>query len=255
MQRAAAKVSFMRPGKFVLLALVIGGVVASARAQLVHLTFSDLNKPFIWQADSNSVPWNMTTGKLRYFEIYYDVATATVTQAPPGRPEPDPDYFYTFSDPTRNFWRFQVTGPEEGTSFTVTHPLGTLYHQITFDGPSQGYQQLGLSFESESGALDLRLNFQGPFTNVGVPVPPFDFDGIVLNHLGGGSNWFNLPHMGTGSVSEGVFASVQASVVPDVGFTPVPEASTYAIGGVAALALGILSRRVRQNRSAPKLSE
>lgn len=234
----------MRPLKFLLLALAIGGAVPSARAQLVHLSFSDLNKPFLWQADSPSVPWNMTTGKLLSFEIYYDPASATVTQAPPGRPETDPDYFYTFSNPARNFWRFQVTGPEAGTSFTVTHPLGTLYHQISWDDLSQ---QLGFSYENEDGALNLKFYFHGSLPTGNVPVPPFEFDEVQLNYLAGGSAWFNIPHMGMGSVSEGEFATARASIV---GLTPVPEASTYAISGVAVLALGILSRRFRKNRLA-----
>jgi len=235
----------MRPFKFLLLALVFGGAVTSAHGQLVHLTFSDLNKPLLWQSDSDLVPWHMSTGKLRYFEIYYDPATATVTPGEPGRPESYPDYIYTFSDPTRNFWRFQVTGPEEGTSFTVTRPLVALYHYISSDDLSQ---RLERSYENDDGAFYLKVPFHG---SVSVPpVPPFIFGTVSLDHLVGYPGWFDIPHMGRGSVFEGEFASARAAIVPYVGFTPVPEASTYAIGGVAVLALGILSRRLRRNRAA-----
>ena len=71
----------------------------------------------------------------------------------------------------------------------------------------------------------------------------------MLN-LSGGRDWFDIPHMGSGSVSDGEFATAQAAIVPYVGFTPVPEPSTYAMGGVAVLALGVFIRRFRKNRSA-----
>ena len=103
-----------------------------------------MNKPIVWQAESDLVPWHMTTGQLLNLEIYYDLATATVELGEPGRPEPYPDNIYTFSDPTRNFWRFQVTGPEDGALFTVTGRLGALYQNITWDG--DGSQDLAFPY-------------------------------------------------------------------------------------------------------------
>ena len=235
----------MKPFKLLLLAVFVGGVVTSARAQLVHLSFSDLDKPFIWRADSPSVAWNNTPGKLLNFEIFYDLSTTTATQLPPGRPEPDPDVVYTFSDPTRNFWRFEVTGPEEGTSFTVTHPLGAIYHQISWDDLSQ---QLSLGYEGEDGAVNLQL-FLHKRPSGTMPVPPIEFDEVRLSYLGGGPTWFNLAHMGTSSVDDAYFGSTQASIVPDGGFTPVPEPEL--VGVAAALFLGMIAVRRWRNRLTP----
>jgi hypothetical protein len=210
---------FLRPviGFFAFVALL-----ASARAQLVHLAFTEGQyNNMIFRADSVQIPWDHTGGYISRFDLWYDVANS--------------------SDPTRNVWRadvfiyplgwFEIVRSHNGVSFSNENNVLDLNYLKS----TGGYEQLTLSAQIVDPAPD-----------PGLPLPPFAISNYSL-YLEGGSSFFNVPHFGDG-YGNGAFDRVTISTEQSVVLNPVPEPSTYAFASASLLGLVALYRR--RNRAA-----
>ena len=222
----------MKARLFPLLVALLLGAVSPARAELVHLSFSDWDGQFLWRADSGLVEWNHAIGTIPRLEIYYDPATATPIA--PG------SNTYRLGDVASNFWRFTVTGPEAGVKFTVSRPLESINYTDLGDGRSE------LSFEHytvtpEYGALTFFTRFRTPDFTDSLPSPPADFDESSIYSISGDSDWFPYPRMGEG-YGYGRFDSSTAEVVP---LTPVPEPGVYGLAGAGMILMVLLRGRWR----------
>lgn len=203
---------------------------ASARAQLVHLAFSDSQSWINFKADDVNIPWDLTGGTIDRLDIYYDLSSAIN----------DGEGRYTFTDPSRNVWRTRVQHAGELGTFEIIRPLTKLtvwedtlmFEHMVDDGIAWEVAEFTLSF-SGAGAQPYML-----------PIPPVD---LGPNHLvlQGGQSFFDADHLAE-ALGGASFDRATARFADRVDFYPVPEPSTYALGGAAiAIASMFLSRRRR----------
>lgn len=222
---------------FLLVGIVAGALVASGRAQSVHLSFRGADESWLnFKANSALIPWNLSGGYFSRFDLYYDPGTALDLG----------DGTFRFTDPTRSLWRVTMHHYGELGTFEVVRPLasmtvwenGFFFEQIKLDGL---WEELELTVEFEGGNM---------LPNT-LPVPPFQ---ITSNHVfvQAGRAFFDVPNLAEvyGAAS---FSDVTARVVDSVDLYPVPEPSTYALGGVVLIGAALVcSRRHRGRAAAPR---
>ncbi len=205
-------------------------VATPAHSQLVHLAFSESESWINFKADSVAIPWDLSGGTIDRLDVYYDLSSAVN----------DGDGAYTFSDPTRNVWRAVVQHAGELGTFEIIRPLTKLtvwedslmFEHRVDDGVAWEVAEFTLTF-SGAGAQPYML-----------PVPPLQ---LGENHLflQGGQSFFDVPHLAE-AYGGASFDRATARFADRVDFYPVPEPSTYALGGAAlAVASILLSRRRR----------
>jgi len=177
------------------------------------------------------VPWNLTGGTATRLDVFYDVDPATGA--------------LHFSDPSRNFWRIQVTAEGLGP-FTVVRPLTNLWSDS--EANIMGFTHLVTGYESFVFEASFAPDGAGSF-----PLPPFKLDSIHID-LEAGKTFFDWPHMGRG-YGVGGFNHYKAEIVTSTDLNPVPEPSTYALAALALLLGLVLRSSMRQLRRAPPGAE
>lgn len=208
------------------------GAAASGQAELVRLSFSHFDGFFLWRTNDATVRWDHSLGDIYRLNLYYDTETAT-------RVSPDSPT-YRLADSVNNYWSIYIAGPGPDANFKLSAPLQTIDYSLNDDGSQS------LRFSSpppENGDLELTATFRGPVSGDSLPVPPLHFESADIK-VWGGAEWFPYPNMGEG-YGYGSFEEARAEVVPEGGFTPVPEPTTYGIAGAGMLLMIALRCRWR----------
>jgi hypothetical protein len=207
------------------LAAFCGALIApvSINAQLVHLSVETDEPWLLFKADSAATPWNQSGGFVTKLDVYYD--SSAVSYGP--------------LDPGRNFWKARVEHPELGV---FEFARGFDYAVVSEDGllfSYDGWSSSGYVYE----VFELGLQFDAPLpTTEHLPLPPLPGLGEVEHYrsyfrLEGGITFF--PVEGLAEVyGGGGLMSVTATIIP------IPEPSTYALGGLVLLA-GVIAWRRR----------
>jgi PEP-CTERM motif len=135
-------------------------------------------------------------------------------------------------------WRAIVLSPLG--NFEVVRPVQYVFARETYIE----FQNYGET--TYDGVFDFSVGFS-PATAVGVmPVLPIAFDYPVLD-LSGGRTFFDIPDLSE-AYGYAVFHHATAEITDSIKFTPVPEPSTYALGGVAVLGLTLWWRHAVESR-------
>lgn len=217
--RPVIKDEIMKAVKSIIAPLAIYGAafVTSAHAQLVHLSFKDSVGLFTFRSDPASLVWNLTTGNISQFDLFYDPAADLSMPL----------------DPSRNISRALVTSPLG--NFEITLPIQTI---------TQSDDRLEFQYAAYAplvyGLMDFSVQYTVSHSDTSLPVPPIDLGEADL-YLSGGADLFGIPHLAEAYGYAG-FNSATSENASTVDFTPVPEPSTYALGGVAVLGLALWKR-------------
>lgn len=227
---------------YLALILFAGLDVANARAQFVHLKFESKFTLFEARGYQAGYPWDtngMISGIPVTFDIYYDASTPETSAG---------SNTFAFTDSSKNFFHvsadlspFMLHLP----SINITRPIDLIHvFDTSFD--------LIFFKDTPYEALDFNVVFASPLSSTHFlpqpQLPPLFFDengfpgsGFTLN---GGQDMFRLPNPGFGFLS-GTLDSVEGAVHPE--FPPVPEPSTYGLGGLVVMA-AMIARRHRHKR-------
>jgi len=226
------------------LSIYAGADVASAHAQFVHLKFETRSSLFEARGSQAGRPWDtggMLSGIPMTFDIYYDASTAETS--------PDSSTF-AFTDSSKNFFHVGANLAPFAPglpALNITRPIDSIHVLDT---------GINLTFfhDKPYETLDAFISFATPLSSTHfLPVPElppllYDENGNAQSgfSLNGGQDMFRLPHPGFGFAT-GALELVSASVNPE--FPPVPEPSTYGLGGLAVMSAAIAWRHRRQQKT------
>jgi hypothetical protein len=212
----------MKTPAFLLGLLALSGPLAApAPAQLVHVSF-DVTGSILFRASSGLIPWNLEAAPVTKFDLYYD------SNARIGVP----------LDGSRNFWRMQIESPTFGT-LNVTRP---------FDAVTAGDNELEFVYDRTDDvfeSMDLDLIFDGTIPTDGTipfPLPPLgtSVTGVESGFfVDSGNSFYHIRDLAETSGGGG-FLGYTAR------FVAVPESSSFAIGGLLAIAAGVITARRRK---------
>lgn len=223
--------------------LIVFAVVDVARvhAQFVHFQFKSRFTLFEARGYKAGYPWDtngMLSGIPVTFDIYYDASTPEVS-AGSGR--------FVFNDPSKNYFHVSANLADYALTLpaiNITRPIDSI---TVFD---TGFD-LTFFNEKPSEALDFDIVYARPqpFTGT-LPIP--SLPELLINDFGspdsgftldGVQDMFRLPNPGFGFLS-GTLELSQEGIHSE--FPPVPEPSTYGLGGLAVMAAAIAWRHRRK---------
>ena len=207
---------------FLVIVLLAVGLLTPARAQLVHLSFEiDDDASVLFRTSNAGSPWDREIGRITKLDLYYK--------------SPEPGFGL---DPSKNFWQMQIDVPWQGHSFFLTRSIESIVHG------EQSLRFVSSREENSSEEMEIELLFSEPIVTEGpLPLPPFPELGRTQFsesrfYIQGGRTFFPVADV-TEAYGGGEILGITAS------FVPVPEPSTYALGGVALTLAVVLVRRRR----------
>jgi len=217
--------------------------IANVRAQFVHLKFESKFTLFEARGYQAGYPWDtggMISGIPVTFDIYYDSSTPETSAG---------SNTFAFTDPSKNF--FHVSA--DLSPYMLHLPSINITRPIDFIQVSDSGFDLTFLKDTPYEALDFNVVFASPLSSTHVlpqpQLPPlfFDDNGFAGSgfSLDGGKDMFRLPNPGFGSLS-GTLDSVEGAVHYE--FPPVPEPSTYGLGGLTVMAAAIGWRHRRKQK-------